>query len=141
MGFMDKFMQITIPIPISASMIQQLLEKKSIDGVNELSVEIIEDYLQIRGKVKRMLITVSFSIMLKPFRSLGRILHFEVVKFTPLGSDFVKKKVLLAPPILTYNDGLASIDLNAFEAIKKIPVGAIHKFEIRGKSIWVYIGA
>ncbi|WP_037284668.1 hypothetical protein [Saccharibacillus sacchari] len=84
----------TVQLPITAAMLQYLFEKEPIAGVEKLDVRIVDGALSIQGKAKKMLLSVPFQISLKPQRAEGRVLHFEVVAFTPANLEVVKKKVL-----------------------------------------------
>ncbi|MFD1955293.1 hypothetical protein ACFSL6_14205 [Paenibacillus thailandensis] len=127
-------------IPITAAMLQLLLEMKPIEGVEQLKVELADERLTITGKVKRLIVPIPFTIALKPTRTQGRLLHFEVVQFSPADFETVKKKVLTQPPLVSYEQGEACFDLNGLDIVKKVPVGSISSVEIKSDKLWVRLG-
>lgn len=130
----------TVSIPITGAMMQYLLQKKTVDGVTKLYVEIIEGMVKIKGNAKKMLISVPFEILLKPQRSEGRLLHFEIIKFSPANLEIVKKNVFNQPPFVSYEQGVVSFDLNGLDVVKKVPIGNIKSIEIKEDKVWIRFG-
>lgn len=130
----------TVRLPITAAMLQYLLEKKPIDGIEKLEVRIADGAVLIQGKTKKMLLSVPFRISLKPQRAEDRVLYFEVAAFTPANLEIVKKKVFDQPPFVSYTQGIVALDLNGLEAVKKVPVGSIKSIDIKNYKFWIELG-
>jgi len=139
--FLDKSRKNPMLVPIHASMIQRLLEKRAIGNFPEFSVECTRNTMRISGRVKMMAVSVAFTLVLKPSCFSGRNIHFEILKLTPADFEIIKNHLLDLPPFLTYRAGISSLDLNAFEVIKKIPAGEISGIEIRDDTVWVQISS
>lgn len=121
-----------LQIPISTSMLEQLIRMKS--GKQDIKVEITPEYLVLHGttEVKKMMIkkNVSFKVTLKPIRLDKRTIHFEIVEMKPVDIDFISSKIFNRPPFLEYTNRTIKVDLNVLDVVKKIPVGNIKSYEM-----------
>ena len=129
-----------IKIPITEEMFLYVFNKQNVEGIEDLTIEFAESTFQIKGSVKKMLIPIQFYIELKPKNANGRSLSFDIVELKPLNQDWIKKKLFNKPPVISYQDGVTTIDLNTFEKVKSIPVGTIKDFEIKNKRLYVSLG-
>lgn len=121
-----------LQIPISSSMLEQLIRVKS--GKEDIKVEITPEYLVLHGatEVKKMMIkkNVSFKVTLKPIQLDKRTIHFEIVDMKPFDIDFISNKIFNRPPFMEYTNRTIKVDLNVLDIVKKIPVGNIKSYEM-----------
>lgn len=121
-----------LDIPISSSMIEQLIKMKL--GKEDVKVEITSEYLILSGttEVKKMMFkkNISFSVTLKPIQLDKRTIQFEIVDMKPLDIDFISSKIFNRPPFLEYTNRTIKMDLNMWDVMKKIPVGNIKSYEM-----------
>ena len=121
-----------LPIPITAAMLERLIKMKS-DEQN-VKVEITPEYLIIHGttEVKKMMLkkNVSFTITLKPVQLEKRTIVFELVEMKPVDMNFINSKIFNKPPFLEYTNRTINIDFNAWDIVKKVPVGNIKSYEM-----------
>lgn len=136
----QKAMQLSLPIPITAAMIQQVITKYPVEGVTQLQVTLKEGHFVVTGTARKLAVNVDFTIVLQPVRAEGRQLFFQVVNFKPLSFEMVKKKALHHPPMLNYANDEISLDLNTFEGVRKVPFGEIRDIAIKDDAAWVKIG-
>ena len=133
-----------VDLPLNASVFEKILERQSIEGVEDLQVKIEEGLLILEGdtKVKKFGISknIHFTLSLKPVHAEGRALHFEVKKMKPLDFSTVHKKIFHKPPVVTYDERVIQIDLNAFDKVKAIPIGHIKEIAIQDEQFIVSIG-
>lgn len=143
-GFMDFKEKKAVDLPLNASVFEKILERQSIEGVEDLQVKIEEGLLILEGdtKVKKFGISknIHFTLSLKPVHAEGRALHFEVKKMKPLDFSTVHKKIFHKPPVVTYDERVIQIDLNAFDKVKAIPIGHIKEIAIQDEQFIVSIG-
>lgn len=119
-------------IPISSDNIEQLLRMKLEN--RDVKVKITPEHLVLHGEaeVKKLMFkkNVSFSLTLKPTRVDGRIIQFEILEMKPVDLNFITHKILNKPPFVEYAKRTIKIDFNAWDAVKKIPVGNIKSYEM-----------
>ena len=129
-----------LQIPISSEMILYILKRQNIEGISNLDVTILEESMKISGLAKKMMVSINFSIDLKPISASGRVITFEVISMKPLNQEWIKKIVFNRPTVLSYEDNCIMIDINELESIKKIPIGKIKGFSIKENKLYVDFG-
>ena len=143
-GFMDFKEKKAVDLPLNASVFEKILERQSIEGVEDLQVKIEEGLLILEGdtKVKKFGLSknIHFTLALKPVQADGRMLQFELEKMKPLDFSAINKKIFDKPPVITYDERMIQIDLNAFDKVKAIPIGNIKKIAIQDEQFIVSIG-
>lgn len=143
-GFMDFKEKKAVDLPLNASVFEKILERQSIEGVEDLQVKIEEGLLILEGdtKVKKFGLSknIHFTLSLKPVHAEGRALQFELKKMKPLDFSTVHKKIFHKPPVVTYDERVIQIDLNAFDKVKAIPIGHIKEIAIQDEQFIVSIG-
>ena len=143
-GFMDFKEKKAVDLLLNASVFEKILERQSIEGVEDLQVKIEEGLLILEGdtKVKKFGISknIHFTLSLKPVHAEGRALQFELKKMKPLDFSTVHKKIFHKPPVVTYDERVIQIDLNAFDKVKAIPIGYIKEIAIQDEQFIVSIG-
>lgn len=106
-GFMNFKEKKAVDLPLNASVFEKILERQSIEGVENLQVKIEEGLLILEGdtKVKKVGISknIPFTLSLKPVHAEGRALQFELKKMKPLDFSAVHKKIFHKPPVVTYD--------------------------------------
>lgn len=121
-----------LSIPITAAMLERLIKMKSDDKY--IKVEITPEYLILHGttEVKKMMVkkNVSFRITLKPVQLEKRTIVFELVEMKPVDMNFINSKIFNRPPFLEYTNRTIKIDFNAWDIVKKVPVGNIKSYEM-----------
>jgi hypothetical protein len=119
-------------IPITATMLERFILKKS--GAQDIKVKITPEHLILRGtmEVKKLMLkkNVSFAITLKPFKLEKRLILLTLVEMKPLNMDFINSKIFNKPPFMEYDNQTVKIDLNAWDIMKKIPLGNIKSYEL-----------
>lgn len=133
-----------VDLPLNASVFKKILERQTIEGVEDLQVKIEEGLLILEGdtKVKKFGISknIHFTLSLKPVHAEGRALQFEVKKVKPFDFSAVHKKIFHKPPVVTYDERVIQINLNAFDKVKAIPIGHIKEIAIQDEQFIVSIG-
>lgn len=133
-----------VDLPLNASVFEKILERQSIEGVEDLQVKIEEGLLILEGdtKVKKFGISknIHFTLSLKPVHAEERTLQFELKKMKPLDFSAINKKIFDKPPVITYDERMIQMDLNAFDKVKAIPIGNIKKIAIQDEQFIVSIG-
>ncbi|HEY4549739.1 MAG TPA: hypothetical protein VIG98_05630, partial [Bacillus sp. (in: firmicutes)] len=83
-------------------------------------------------EVKKMMLkkNVSFTITLKPVQLEKRTIVFELVEMKPVDMNFINNKIFSRPPFLEYTNRTINIDFNAWDIVKKVPVGNIKSYEM-----------
>ncbi len=121
-----------LPIQITAMMLERLIKMKS-DEQN-VKVEITSEHLILHGttEVKKMILkkNVSFTIILKPVQLEKRMIVFELVEIKPVDMNFINSKIFNRPPFLEYTNRTIKIDFNAWDIVKKVPVGNIKSYKM-----------
>ncbi|WP_108671375.1 hypothetical protein [Peribacillus acanthi] len=129
-----------VPVPITSEMILSLLHRQTFEGISNLEVQFVGDRMVISGSAKKMGMNIFFKVEMKAMSAAGRKINFEVVDMKPINQDWIKKKVFNQPPMMTYDSGHITMDLDAMESIRDIPWGTIKSFEIKDNMLWVGIG-
>ncbi|WP_335871522.1 hypothetical protein [Bacillus sp. 2205SS5-2] len=131
-----------IPISISSTMLNELLEKS--DKIKNTTVEIAEKEVQISGKaeVKKWFINrdIPFSLTLQPIKMEKRQLIFKITHFKPVNINFLNKMIFTKSPYLLYDHHHINLDFNNIDLVKKIPIGNIKKYELEEGKILLTIG-
>lgn len=121
-----------LSIPITAKMIASLIEKKT--GEKDIDVHISPEYIVLRGttEIKKMMLTkkVAFTITLKPIAIEKRTILFQLVQMKPFDIKFINNKLFNRPPFFEYHNRRIRIDFNAWDVVKKVPIGQIRSFEL-----------
>jgi hypothetical protein len=119
------------PIRITAVMLENLIKIKS--DQQDIKVELTPDYLILHGttEIKKMMLkkNVPFTIKFKPIQLEKRMIVFELAEMKPVDMNFINNKIFNSPPFLEYTNRTIKIDLNAWDIVKKIPVGNIKSYE------------
>lgn len=143
-GFMNFKEKKAVDLPLNASVFEKILERQSIEDVENLQVKIEEGLLILEGdtKVKKLGLSknIHFTLSLKPVHAEERTLQFELKKMKPLDFGTIHKKIFHKPPVLTYDKRVIQIDLNAFDKVKAIPIGHIKEIAIHDEQFIVSIG-
>lgn len=133
--FKDKITKVAtegVTIPITAKMIASLIEKKT--GEKDIDVHISPEYIVLRGttEIKKMMMTkkVAFTITLKPIAIEKRTILFQLVQMKPFDIKIINNKLFNRPPFFEYHNRRIRIDFNAWDVVKKVPVGQIRSFEL-----------
>lgn len=102
-GFMNFKEKKAVDLPLNASVFEKILERQSIEGVEDLQVKIEEGFLILEGdtKVKKFGISknIHFTLSLKPVHAEERTLQFELKKMKPLDFSAVHKKFFINRPL------------------------------------------
>jgi hypothetical protein len=131
--------ELGIPVPITEGMIKKALERAELDDISNLVVYFVDDTLVIEGKTKKLAMSISFSFVLRPQKSLERQLFLDIMEMKPLNIGWINKKIFTQPPYVTCEGSTICLDLDGFDVIKKIPVGTIQSFQIENDKLWVKI--
>lgn len=142
----DKIMDISAngaAVPITNEMMESIIKMKA-DNIQAIEVEITEDTMTLQGKVevKKQLLKkmVPFTIVLKPISLENRSLIFGLLSVKPVDLAMLNRKILNKPPFVTLNDREITMDLNAWEAVKKVPFGNIKSYEFQEGKIILKVG-
>jgi hypothetical protein len=136
----DAFSKRSVPISIPAEWIKEMLEQGPLNGVKEVAVDFKEDYLEVSGKAKKWMMTITFVIKLKPAGAEQRNLYLTVLDIFPVNSEWINKKVFSREPLVSYHEKKVELQLNEFEAVRKVPLGQINSWSISEGKLWVYLG-
>lgn len=119
-------------IPISSANMEQLIGMKL--GNRDVRVEITSEYLVLHGitEVKKMMFkkNVPFKVILKPMQLDKRTIQFELIDMKPFDINFITSKIFNKPPFVEYTNRTIKMDFNAWDVVKKIPVGNIKSYEM-----------
>lgn len=133
-----------VPLPLSASVFNNLIERYPIDTVDNLNITFDNHLAVVTGttKVKKLGISkkVDFTLQLRAVGASGRKIQFEVESLKPLNINMINNKIFDHPPISTFDKGVISVNLNAIEQVKKVPVGTIKHFDIQDNKLTIRIG-
>ncbi|MBM7572321.1 hypothetical protein [Aquibacillus albus] len=127
-----------VSVPIKKEMILYVLNRKKPKEINDLDVLFEDNYIIIKGKMKKMGLSINFSVKLLPIEMDGRMLQFRLMHLKPMNHPWLNKIIFNRPPISLKKD-IVSVDLNQIEKVKSIPIGTIKKIEIRNQMIWLGI--
>ncbi|ALC89260.1 hypothetical protein AM500_05270 [Bacillus sp. FJAT-18017] len=130
----------TVNIPVTEEMFRYLFSKQNIEGINKLSVSFEEEGIAFDGEVIKLMLPISFHILLVPFLATGRKLSFELKRIKPVNNNWINNKIFNGRTGITFENNILTIDLNQFEKIRKVPFGTIRNFQYTNKVIWCQIG-
>lgn len=121
-----------VPLKITSGMLEHLINRN--EDVKNVKVEISPEYFVLHGEteVKKMMLkkNISFTLKLKPVQIENRSIQFELVEMKPVDMNFINNKIFNRPPFLEYNNRTLIIDFNAWDNVKKVPVGNIKSYEM-----------
>lgn len=133
-----------ITVPITADILNGIIQRYPIEAIDQAEVTIEKGLVKVSGttKVKKFGFEkeLDFILHLKPVHVEKRTLQLELVEMKPLNFNTINKKLLQRPPVITYDNRLISVDLNAIDIVKKLPVGNVKQFEVEDNKIMVEIG-
>lgn len=131
-----------LPVKITENMME--LAMKQQEKVTDAKVKIADGEIIISGKteVKKVFVKkdVAFEAVLRPIELKGRKIECELVKVKPLDLNAVNNKLLNKPPFVAYSERTVSLDLEAWEVVKKVPVGKLKDFSVDKGAITVVLG-
>ncbi|AXN38511.1 hypothetical protein [Peribacillus butanolivorans] len=121
-----------LPITLTASMLERIIKMKS--GEQDVKVEITPKYIVLFGRteVKKMMFkkNVPFRITLKPVHVEKRTISFELVEMKPIDRNFINQKIFNRPPFFEFENRMIKMNFNAWNIVKRIPVGTIKSYEL-----------
>ncbi|MFE4427378.1 hypothetical protein ACFRH9_09790 [Peribacillus butanolivorans] len=121
-----------LPITLTASMLERFIKMKS--GEQDVKVEITPKYIVLFGttEVKKMMFkkNVPFCITLKPVHVEKRTISFELVEMRPIDRNFINQKIFNRPPFFEFENRMIKMNFNAWNIVKRIPVGTIKSYEL-----------
>ncbi|MGW6381697.1 hypothetical protein [Peribacillus butanolivorans] len=121
-----------LPITLTASMLERIIKMKS--GEQDVNVEITPKHIVLFGttEVKKMMFkkNVPFRITLKPIHVEKRTISFELVEMKPIDRNFINQKIFNRPPFFEFENRMIKMDFNAWNIVKRIPVGTIKSYEL-----------
>lgn len=133
-----------VPISLPASVFNTLIERYPIDTVDNVKLHFDNQLAVVTGttKVKKLGISkkVDFTLQLRAIGASGRKIQFEIESLKPLNINMINDKIFDYPPISTFDKGVISLNLNAIEQVKKVPVGTIKSFDIKDEKLTIRIG-
>ncbi|AZB42446.1 hypothetical protein CEF21_09170 [Bacillus sp. FJAT-42376] len=131
-----------LSIPISSQMLERVFRLKAKE-VQNLKAEITEDFVSLSGtvKVKKMMFEkdIPIKIVLKPLRIEKRTIIMELVKVKPMDIGLINQKLLNKPPFAEYRERTIRLDLDAWDAVRRIPFGQFKSFEMKKDAIVVKV--
>lgn len=121
-----------IPITVTAAMIERIIKMKSSD--QDIKVEITPKHIVLSGttEVKKMMFkkNVAFRITLKPVHVEKRTISFELVEMEPIDRSFINQRIFNRPPFFEFENRMIKMNVDAWNIVRKIPVGTIKSFEL-----------
>ncbi|MET3322247.1 hypothetical protein [Peribacillus butanolivorans] len=121
-----------LPITLTASMLERIIKMKS--GEQDVKVEITPKHIVLFGttEVKKMMFkkNVPFRITLKPVHVEKRTISFELVEMRPIDRNFINQKIFNRPPFFEFENRMIKMNFNAWNIVKRIPVGTIKSYEL-----------
>ncbi|KON67203.1 hypothetical protein AKG34_24915 [Peribacillus butanolivorans] len=121
-----------LPITLTASMLERFIKMKS--GEQDVKVEITPKHIVLFGttEVKKMMFkkNVPFRITLKPVHVEKRTISFELVEMKPIDRNFINQKIFNRPPFFEFENRMIKMNFNAWNIVKRIPVGTIKSYEL-----------
>ncbi|MGE7185888.1 hypothetical protein ACQKKK_18470 [Peribacillus sp. NPDC006672] len=121
-----------LPITITATMLERIIKMKS--GEQAVKVEITPEHIVLIGttEVKKMMFkkNVPFRITLKPVQVEKRTISFELVEMKPIDRNFINQKIFNRPPFFKFENRIIKMNFNAWNIVKRIPVGTIKSYEL-----------
>ncbi|MED3690329.1 hypothetical protein P4534_16255 [Peribacillus butanolivorans] len=121
-----------LPITLTASMLERFIKMKS--GEQDVKVEITPKHIVLFGttEVKKMMFkkNVPFRMTLKPIHVEKRTISFELVEMKPIDRNFINQKIFNRPPFFEFENRMIKMNFNAWNIVKRIPVGTIKSYEL-----------
>ncbi|MDV7765969.1 hypothetical protein [Peribacillus sp. CSMR9] len=121
-----------IPITVTEAMIEKILRMKSYG--QDIKVEITPKHIVLSGtmEVKKMMLkkNVAFRITLKPLHVEKRTILFELVEMEPIDRNFINQRIFNKPPFFEFENRTIKMNVNAWNIVRKIPVGTIKSYEL-----------
>ncbi|MBT2646276.1 hypothetical protein J7E52_05940 [Bacillus sp. ISL-34] len=121
-----------IPITVTEAMIERIIKMKS--SGQDIKVVITPKHIVISGtvEVKKMMFkkNVTFRITLIPVHVEKRKISFELVKMEPIDRGFINQRIFNRPPFFEFENRTIKMDVNAWNIVRKFPVGTIKSFEL-----------
>ncbi|MDW7616798.1 hypothetical protein SC499_19280 [Peribacillus simplex] len=121
-----------IPITVTEAMIEKILRLKSYG--QDIKVEITPKHIVLSGttEVKKMMLkkNVAFRITLKPVHVEKRTISFELVEMEPIDRNFINRRIFNKPPFFEFENRTVKMNINAWNIVRKIPVGTIKSYEL-----------
>lgn len=136
----NKYNNKHITVPITKETIEYLINKRNLDGIKNLEVDIIGEKMIVTGVAKKLLLNINFKIDLIISRVVERRVYFEIIEMKPINHEWIKKNIFKDHPYINYNCSIIDINLNVIDYIRLIPIGNIYKCEIKDNKIWVSLG-
>ncbi len=122
-------------------MIEEMIDNHPM--IHNTEVKIDEEAIEITGEatVKKHFITASveFLIELYPIRANDRSLIMKVEKVEPVNVEYLNQEIFNQPPYLTYDNGMITLNLNAWERMDNIPL-KIRSYELKHNHILINVG-
>ncbi|MFC7371090.1 hypothetical protein ACFQPF_05325 [Fictibacillus iocasae] len=129
-----------VTIPVSNEMLSFI--KPKVEGISNAKVS-IDQVLILTGTytVEKLFIKkdISFQIRLKPKSSEGRMVLFDIDSIKPFNLDIINDYVM-NNKYMTYSKNVLSVDLNAIDAVRKVPVGQIRDVQIVNDRLMITMG-
>lgn len=121
-----------LPITVTEAMIEKILRMKSYG--QDIKVEITPKHIVLSGttEVKKMMLkkNVAFRITLKPVHVEKRTISFELVEMEPIDRNFINRRIFNKPPFFEFENRTVKMNVNAWNIVRKIPVGTIKSYEL-----------
>ncbi|MGE1163698.1 hypothetical protein ACQJ0Y_10500 [Peribacillus simplex] len=73
---------------------------------------------------------VAFRITLKPLHVEKRTISFELVEMEPIDRNFINQRIFNKPPFFEFENRTIKMNVNAWNIVRKIPVGTIKSYEL-----------
>ncbi|WML52483.1 hypothetical protein RCG17_24435 [Neobacillus sp. PS3-12] len=90
----------SIEISIISGMFSAILdcqtEKIEAEGIYDVKVVFKENYLEVTGYAKKLLLKIPFKIEFTPYAAEQRVMKFEIRNMTPLNQDWIKRNYLIS---------------------------------------------
>ncbi|MCM3676750.1 MULTISPECIES: hypothetical protein [Peribacillus] len=121
-----------IPITVTEAMIERIIKMKSYD--QDIKVDITPKHIVLSGtmEVKKMMFkkNVAFRITLKPVHVENRTISFELVEMEPIDRNFINQRIFNRPPFFEFENRTIKMNVNAWNLVRKVPVGTIKSYEL-----------
>lgn len=121
-----------LPITLTAAMLERMIKTRLYE--HDIHVEITPEHMVLWGttEVKKMMFKkkVSFRMALKPVHTEKRTITFELIELKPIDRDFINQKLFNRPPIFEYDNRRIKMNMNAWNIVRKIPIGTIQSCEL-----------
>ncbi|MBO1000396.1 hypothetical protein IOC57_21985 [Bacillus sp. SD075] len=121
-----------LPITVTEAMIERMVKMKS--SVHDIKVKITPKHIVLSGtmEVKKMMFkkNVPFRITLKPVHVENRTISFELVEMEPIDRNFINQRIFNRPPLFEFENRTIKMNVNAWNIVRKIPMGSIKSYEL-----------